>query len=93
MKFVQILIKVPPVNSEVLVDLKNIESPEIVSSDNLISLRSRKKHGKILIVIFYNYGIHFCIFNFIQVKDTKGLLVIQLGTGLRTFAHLFLKLS
>jgi hypothetical protein len=43
MKFVQILIKVPPVNSEVLVDLKNIESPEIVSSDNLISLRYRKK--------------------------------------------------
>jgi hypothetical protein len=27
MKNVQILIKVPPVNSEVLVDLKNIESP------------------------------------------------------------------
>ena len=27
MKIVQILIKVPPVNSEVLVDLKNIESP------------------------------------------------------------------
>jgi hypothetical protein len=29
MKFVQILIKVPPVNSEVPVHLKNIESPEI----------------------------------------------------------------
>jgi hypothetical protein len=29
MKIVQILIKVPPVNSEVLVDLKNIESPDI----------------------------------------------------------------
>ena len=32
MKIVQNLIKVPPVNSEVLVDLKNIESPVKVRS-------------------------------------------------------------
>ena len=31
MKIVQNLIKVPPVNSEVLVDLKNIESPVILA--------------------------------------------------------------
>ena len=34
MKFVQILRKVPPVNSEVLVDLKNIESPVQFNSSN-----------------------------------------------------------
>ena len=34
MKFVKILRKVPPVNSEVLVDLKNIESPVQFNSSN-----------------------------------------------------------
>ena len=38
MTIVQILKKVPPVNSEVLVDLKNMESPHYISKNSMYSL-------------------------------------------------------